>query len=236
MEDQFAQLQRFFVSCDEIVRGSYMQAEPHIAETLRAIADCPALVKLFTVVTEGYDFPAAKAAYLRTPKSGAGIAALLPAERSEVLAYVFCLLVELDAGTMKFNEFLLRYFHVDGSYTASYTVFAERIIRPFRDIVRDCFPEFSRTGRAALRRKKQEEIFGEIEEKLGEERARISVLNLSEEDAAGGDVLIQAAAAAAGRRDAQELLAVLTGYRYFLLCIRGESEASAEIFEKAAKL
>ncbi len=236
MEDQFEQLQRFFNACDEIVKGSYLQAESRIAEVLRSIAACPALVKLFTAVTDGYDFPAAKNAYLRAPKGRLGVAALLPAERSEVLAYVFCLLVELDAGSIRFNDFLLRYFHTDGSYTGSYTVFADRVVRPFRDIVRDCFPDFSPSGKATLLRKKRDELLGALSERLQEERARIASLDLNETDAAGGDAILSAACEAANRRDARELTALLTGYRYFLRNVRAEGISTAAIFDLAAQL
>ena len=80
--------------------------------------------------------------------------AYLPAERQDVLAFVFCLFVEIDAGTMHMNDLLLRYFYVDGSYTASYSVFSGRMIKPFRDIVRECFPECGKHGQLIIQRKR----------------------------------------------------------------------------------
>lgn len=237
MEDNYGQLQRFFTACDELMRGSYLQAEPRIAEVLRSIAACPALYELFKAVSDGYDYPAAKSAYLRAPKTGGGIVALLPSERSEILAYVFCLLVELDSGAMRVNDLLLRYFNTDGSYTGSYAVFTERVIRPFRDIVRNCFPRASQGGgEAAVRRKKREDTFGELCERLASERARVASLSLPAEDLAGGDALLAAAGAAASRQDGNELSVLLKGYRYFLLYTRAESASSAELFRLAAAL
>ena len=236
MEEKYARLQRFFNACDELVSGSYMNAEPKISEVLKSVAASRELLELFTAMTEGYDFPAAKSLYLRASGSGTKLAARLPADRHEVLAYVFCLLVELDAGEIKFSDFLLRYFYVDGSYTASYSVFSERLIRPFRDIVRDFFPETERSGAVASMQRKRDELFGQISEALMQERARISALPLLKEDSAAGDAILSAAGNAAERRDGVGLSALLTGYNYFLRYIDGECDESKALYELLASL
>lgn len=228
MEERYVRLQSFFNACDELVTGSYLDAEKRITEALKAIASSKELVELFTAVTDGYDFPAAKRRLL-TAAQGSRVVARLPADRHEVLAYVFCLLVELDAGEMHLNDFLLRYFYVDGSFTASYSVFADRVIRPFRDIVRDCFPDLSRSGRLNAMNRQREELFGGIAEKLLEERARIAALALLKAESGAGEVLLDAAGKAAERREAGELKAFLIGYRYFLRYIHGECEQSEKL-------
>ena len=238
MEENFEKIQRFLTACDELVNGTFHVAEGKISEALRALADSKDLTNLFSAVTSGYDYPAAKRAYLRFSNED-GISrgvAYLPSERREVLAFVFCLLVELDAGELRLNDFLLRYFYVDGSYTASYAVFAERMIKPFRDIVRDCYPDCGRRGRLARIHKKRDAILGEIAEKLAEERARIQNMQLLQEEQEAAEALFPALIAAAGRRDAPEVLALLAGYRYFLRYINAESGTSAAVFALAAEL
>ena len=230
MEDRYVCLQRFFTACDELVTGSYLNAEQKITEALKAIAMSRDLVELFTAATEGYDFPTAKRTLLRPVQGGTKLVARIPADRHEVLAYVFCLLVELDAGQMRLNDFLLRYFYVDGSYTASYSIFADRVIRPFRDIVRDCFPDMGQSGRMAALHQKREEIFGEISEKLLQERARIASLALLKAVSSEGDAILDAAGKAAERRESGELTALLMGYRYFLRYIQGECAESEKLF------
>ena len=162
--------------------------------------------------------------------------ASLPAERQEILAFVFCLFVELDAGTLHLNDFLLRYFYVDGSYTASYTVFAERMIRPFRDIVRECFPECGKRGQMALQRKKREDALAEFTRTIPVECARIGGLALQEQEQRSAELLFSELAAAAGRRDIAELHALLAGYRYFLKFIGAESEESNALFALSERL
>lgn len=136
-------IQRFVEACDELIDAKFAVAGEKIKEVLKAIAASEDLQNLFTAVTTRFDYPAAKRAYLKFPaeKGTSPGAAFLPKERSDILAFVFCLLVEFDGGSMQLNDFLLRYFYEDGSYTASFTQFVSRMIKPFRDIICDCFPD-----------------------------------------------------------------------------------------------
>ncbi len=236
MREQYDKIQRFIDACDELLNGKYMDADRRIADILKAIAASRALTDLFSAVTDKFDYPAAKRAYLKFPagRGAAHGAAYLPSDRGELIAFVFCLLVEFDGGKLSFNEFLLRYFYEDGSYTASFALFVQRMIRPFRDIVSECFPELHRT----LSQRgyyKVEELLGELAERFTVERANVAA-RVSGEDGAAGELMLGELTAAAGRGDVTELKALLCGYRYFLRALGLESEESRHIFELAAKL
>ena len=232
------QLQRFLSVCDELVEGSYLTAESKISEALKDIAGCRALTNLFAAVTDGYDYPAAKRAYLRPRTAGASgrVGAYLPSERQDILAFVFCLFVEVDAGTVRLNDLLLRCFYVDGSYTASYSVFAGGMIKPFRDIVRECFPEAGKRGQVAMQRKRREEALASFAQMLPAERARVMGRALRPEEQDAGETIFSELSAAASRRDVNELRALLAGYRYFLHYIGGGGAESEALFALAAQL
>ncbi len=238
MEDNRVKLQRFFTACDELITGKFILADTKIGELLRAIATSEDLRGLFTAVTQGFDYPATKAACLKQPGEGGRYTrgeAYLPKERSEILAFVFCLLVDFDNGAMKFNDFLLRYFYVDGSYTASYSLFVDRVIRPFRDIVHDCYPDPARMA-PEHRRKQEENRLEKLAEKISLERTRISALSLSPEDGIAADMILNELYAAVGRGDYSELKALLCGYLYFLRVADCSDENSNEIFRLAGDL
>ena len=239
MSDKIEKIQRFLSVCDELVEGSYMVAEGKISEALKEIAGCRELTNLFAAVTDGYDYPAAKRAYLR-PRTGVGasgrVGAYLPSERQDILAFVFCLFVEIDAGTIYLNDLLLRYFYVDGSYTASYAVFAGRMIKPFRDIVRECFPECGKRGQVAIQRKKREEALSAFAQSLPVERNRVMSRDLREEEKTAGEEIFTELSAAAARRDIAEVRALLAGYRYFLRYIGAEGGESVALFALAQEL
>ncbi|MCI9504184.1 MAG: hypothetical protein HFE26_02175 [Clostridia bacterium] len=228
MERTHEQIIKFVTACDELISAKYAAAEKRIADVLKAVAGGKELENLFSAVTRNFDYAKAKRSYLRFPAfaGAAHGAAYLPAERGDVLAFVFCLLVEFDAGAMPLGDFLLRYFYVDGSYTASYMQFAERMIVPFRDIVKSCFPEsLNRTVGEELREKESEALSAAGEWAEAESsRAAQCDRNVGEKVAA--EVMLSQIKTAVGRNDAAAAKALLCGYRYFLLYSGAPSEAA----------
>ncbi len=237
MEEINAGVERFINACNELINGKFILADSKISDLLKGIAASEELTGLFNAVMDGFDYEAAKKAYLKSsaPHSTRGTI-YLPADRKDLLAFVFCLLAEFDCGSMKFNDFLLRYFYEDGSYTASYTLFVSRLIRPFRDIVRDCYPDTGRAGDVRFMRKREDDVMGVLSEKVSVERARLKSIPLSREDSVAGEMILAELYAAAGRKDTTEIKALLCGYLYFLGAIGGADENSNEIFNLAAEL
>lgn len=237
--EENAKLERFFGACEELITGKFILADSKIGELLRAVATSDALKELFNAVTEGFDFPAAKKNYLKAPDRESGRTrgeVFLPADRTELVAFVFCLLVEFDNGQRKLGDFLLTYFYEDGSYTASYELFVNSMIRPFRDIVKSCFPQLSKAGKALANLRREESNVDAVSEKVVLERNRIASLELSEEDAMAAEKILSGLYTALGRGDLTQAKALLCGYLYFLQVIGGESEESEELFRAAARL
>lgn len=232
------QLNRFFQACDKLMNEKYMVADSRIEEVLRSIAESRALTDLFSAVTDRFDYPAAKKTYLKFPSSSGSFhgKAFLPKDRGEVLAFIFCLLVDIDAGRIKFDDFLLRYFYEDGSYTASFALFSDRMLRPFCDIVRDCFPDVAKQSvpdEAPVQKEAENSAALEAFAALAiEERSRLNSVLLTADDSAAGDMLLSEIIQAAGRNDVPLIKSLLVGYRYFLraLFIEGGEE-----FIKAGK-
>lgn len=235
MDTEQERIGKFLAVCTELVEGKYADADLKISQALKAIAESKPLTELFTAVTQEFDYAWAKRAYLRYPaREGAARGEMyLPSGRSEILAFVFCLFVEIDAGAVKLGDLLLRYCYVDGSYTASYSVFAERVIRPFRDIVCDCFPAAKRE--AAQNRERSAKLATLIK-LFEEEKTRLASLELHEEERKAAEVLLPRIVASLQRGETEELAALLTGYRYFLRYFGGENENSAAIFSLASEL
>lgn len=231
MTERMQKIDRFLRICTELADGKYAQAGAKITEALAAIASSPDLTELFTAVTQNFDYASAKRNFLRLPAQGtARGAAYLPAERSDLLAFVFCLFVDLDSGVLQLGELLSRYFYVDGSYTAAYTLFARRVVKPFRDIVADCYP--------ALRIKKdgREDAFEQFSALIPLEQARIFSLALGEADKAAATLIFGGLSASAMRREGDTVKAILAGYRYFLHAVGAENELAARLFDLAAAL
>lgn len=235
MEEKVSSLQRFFTACDDLMNSKHILADKKIEEVMRSIAVCDELTGLFSAVTKGFDYQAAKRVYLRLPdKTRTRAEVYLPTDETELLAFVFCLLAEIDSGASRLNDFLLRYFYVDGSHTASYALFLERVIRPFRDILRRCFPDMGR--RASVYRQRQDDLFAALAVKITEEQVRIRQLSLLSEDAVAGESILGELAVAAQKKNVSNTKALLCGYFYFLQAIEGSPQGGYELFTLASEL
>ncbi len=226
MEERYEQVRRFLGICGELADGKYNEAGAKISLLLASIARSRELTGLFTAVTRGFDYPKACETYLRFPAShgAAHGAAFLPGDRGDMLAFVFCLLVELDSGSRKLDDFLLRYFYVDGSYTASYARFADRVIRPFGEIVRVCYREIlppAVNGDADVARL------------IAQERVRLAPFDLPAEEREAAEILLGELSSAAERGDGTAVRALLVGYKYFLRSFNGESGETVPLFSLA---
>ncbi len=228
MSEKQINIERFMHACTGLIEGKYNEAGEGIRNVLAAIASNHALVEMFTAVVHGFDYAQARGQYLRFPadKGSAHGAAFLPPERDRLVAFVFCLLVDIDGGAILLDDFLLRYFYVDGSYTASFSVFAERVIRPFRDIVGDCFPSAGEANGA----------FGHFAELLSAERTRIGRYALREEEKDAAELLLSRLFDASARLDSGEIGALMVGYRYLLRYFGGEDASTEELFRATSEL
>lgn len=238
MEGNNTAMQRFFAACDDLLQSKHFFAEAKIEALMRSISECDELLALFSQLSRNFHYDSAKSAYLLGPERThtARGEAYLPADESEMLAFVFCLLMEIDLKEVRLSDLLLGYFYVDGSMTASYALFLQQIIRPFRDVVRRCFPDAGKWGSPSMQRKKEDGILEAISEKLAAERSNLPRQKLSEEDFRSGGVMLAEMKIAIDRRDIPELKALLCGYYYFLRMTRLTSQSSSEMFMLAQEL
>lgn len=235
MQENYQSVRRFLDTLTELIGAKYSAAAGLIRKALMQLAESKELKEAMKAVTRDFDYPAALSRYLKYPASkGARYgAAYLPTERKTVVAFVFCLLMDFDAGRIRLDDFLLDYFYVDGSYTAAFQKFADRMLRPFRDILADAFPTREETAAAD---NAGEEAFGSFFDMLNAERERIGAFSLREEELRAADVLFEGFHAAAGRRDSAALRALAEGYRYFLRYFGGEDASSEAFFKLIASL
>lgn len=227
MAENYEAIARFLSACDAIIGGTYVNAKENITRALKALAASRDLCGLFDAMTQEFDYQSSKGYYLRGEEGKRGTA-YFPAGRVDSLAFVFCLLVEIDSGKINLSEFLLRYFYVDGSYTASYSMFTEKYIRPFRDIVREAFPIPVQPIRAEG--KPLAERGDGLGELLKRERSRLTLLEIPPEEIAAGDAILAYAQEAFQSGDTENLRAIMAGYSYFLRFFKAENSLTEEIF------
>ena len=136
--DKNAELSLFLGKADELIDSKYIIADIKIVGLLKAIAASDTLIAIFKNCLTGFDYPAAQKKYLVKNKYLATDKGefVLPSSSRELLAFVFSILVDIDAKRIDFAQFINRYFYEDGSFSAGYTAFLNSMIKPFRNSVK----------------------------------------------------------------------------------------------------
>ena len=239
MQGTYQQIDRFLEACGQLIEGKYTTADTGIKEVLRAVAGSRDLTELFAAVTAGYNYPAAKNRYFRSPEETGTMRgmAYMPADRREILAFVFCLFVEIDANAIVLSDLLQRYFYRDGSYSASYDLFADKVVRPFRHIVADCFPDTGGKAQEAARIAAFEDLLGQIAECVPAERARLKAYGrLRAAEISASECIFAGIQSAVEHKDALLVVSQIAGYKYLLAYTGAEDENSRKLFGLAEQL
>ena len=128
----------FIEKTDELINAKYILADIKIVNMLKAIASSQTLIALFKNCLTDFDYEGAKKKYLvKSPylseEKGEFV---LPPNSKELLAFIFNILVNVDAKNIDLNAFINKYFYVDGSFSSGYQAFLTSMIKPFKNSVK----------------------------------------------------------------------------------------------------
>ncbi len=132
------ELDLFLEKSDDFIGGSYILADIKIVGLLKAIASSDTLIAIFKNCLTDFDYELAQKKYLVKSKYLPDEKGefLLPPNSRELLAFVFNILVDIDAKRIDFGAFINKYFYEDGSYSSGYASFINSMIKPFRAAVK----------------------------------------------------------------------------------------------------
>jgi len=131
------ELDLFLERCDEFIDSKYILADIKLANLLKVIATSDTFVALFKNCLADFDYYAAQKKYLvKSQYSSDKGEFILPPNSRELLAFIFYVLVEIDAKRIDFAEFINKYFFEDGSFSSGYDAFITAMIKPFRNSVK----------------------------------------------------------------------------------------------------
>lgn len=132
------ELDAFIKSANELINGKYILADVKIVGLLKSIAVSETLIALFKNCLDGFDYAAAKKKYFVKSSylSGDRGEFVLPQSSRELLAFIFNVLMDIDAKRMMLSDLLDRFFYGDGSTYSQYSLFINSMIIPFRDSVK----------------------------------------------------------------------------------------------------
>lgn len=136
--DKNTELEIFLQKTNDLLESKYIVADIKVIGVLKAIAASDTMVAIFKNCLSGFDYEAAKKKYLVKNKYLAEDKGefILPSSSRDLLAFVFSILVDIDARKIDLSQFLNKYFYEDGSFSASYATFLDSMIKPFGNTVK----------------------------------------------------------------------------------------------------
>lgn len=242
MNEVKKQISDFIDKCEEVKTCKFIVATTKIKDLLKSIVNSRELYELFNTVSSNFDYNAAKErCFVEAEEGSFGRSYLiLPDSVGDRLAFVFCLLVEFDRGTINFNAFLQKYYAVDGSYFSSYHAFCDEVIDGFEKIICDVFSKELASGEEdnnAAPREIEARISAPspsvsmIETFIDNELHAVSSSALSEDDKEAGTLMLGELKAAVKGESVEEINAIVCGYNYFALYTKTASETLSQLFD-----
>ena len=235
MQSTKEQIESFLFKCEEIKNCKFIVAPTKISDLLKCIVNCRELYGLFDAVTNNFDYPTVKSNCLVTISDSVYERSYvtLPQKPADMLAFIFCLLVEFDNNTIGFNDFLRKYFPEDGSYAASYRAFCTVIIKNLQETVMQVFESVlvEENSEAPVQPDaKKAQLMSVADILISEEIDYITKCALPDEDKEGGLKILYQLLASIRAYDKNLIEALACGYNYFILYNKCISENVAQLF------
>lgn len=134
--EEIVRINDFFDALEEMITGKFILSDTKIQKILKSIATSSTLYDIFGKCMVGFHF---KQELENSTKN----TFTLPEGREKVVAYVFCLFLEMDDKRLSLQTFVNdNFYHKDG-YNASYHNFALLVLVPFRDHVKQLLEEYT---------------------------------------------------------------------------------------------
>lgn len=245
MDSVEVQVKNFLSKCEDLTKSQFIIAPYKIGEILRAVAVSPVLVSFFEANVRAFDYLQAQEKYMiPSPDNDGKATLLLPDSDAEKIAFIFCLLADIDNQTINFNVFLQTfYLSDDGSYSRAYLTFCRQIIRTLQTLVYEELiappvndADMRPTYTAETAPSEKDRTLAQFALFTKEELAFLSVADLTDEDRASGVTLLNTLLTAVENKDSKELHSLLIGYHYFLAGTKVKSPKAAELLRLSEQL
>ena len=127
-----ADIQPFIDSCDAMARSKFILVDKRIGDILKSIATTK---PVYNAIAEAMiNFNWATTWKVATNKVGDLV---VPDDSNKLIAFVFCLLKNIDSNKVNINDVLIKYCSNDEDRRSSYVVFCEKTIIPFKQHIVD---------------------------------------------------------------------------------------------------
>lgn len=127
-----ADIQPFIDACNAMIRSKFILVDKRIGDLLKSIATTKPVYNAIAEAMINFNWSAVWK--VATNKTGDLV---MPEESNKLIAFVFCLLKNIDSNKVNINDVLIKYCSNDEDRRSSYVVFCEKTIEPFKQHIID---------------------------------------------------------------------------------------------------
>lgn len=126
----------FYKSINEMIEGRFILSDTKVANILKCIVKSDTLYNLYSTCMKDFKFKSALANSLASNAVNGGYF-VLPENEKDIVAYVTCLLLEVDKKSINLQTFVTENFFSPDGYNISYNNFAITVLVAYKTAVKN---------------------------------------------------------------------------------------------------
>jgi len=135
-DDEKQNIVDFFNACNEMIEGRFILSDTKVSNILKCVVKSEALYKLYSDCMNGFKF-AKMLDFCKASNPNNGGYFRMPDQESDIIAFVTCLLLEVDKRNINLQTFVTEnFYNVDG-YNISYNNFALLVLVAYKTAVKN---------------------------------------------------------------------------------------------------
>lgn len=134
-EEERLNLVDFFNACNEMIEGRFILSDTKVSNILKSVVKSEKLYNLYSSCMQGFRFAQTLDNCVASNPANGGYFQM-PTEEKEIVAFVTCLLLEVDKRNINLQSFVTDNFYSADGYNISYSNFALTILMAYRTAVK----------------------------------------------------------------------------------------------------
>lgn len=135
-DDEKQNIVAFFNACNEMIEGRFILSDTKVANILKSVVTSETLYKLYSDCMVGFKF-ARMLDYCKASNPNNGGYFRMPEEEKDIIAFVTCLLLEVDKRNINLQTFVTDNFYSIDGYNISYNNFALLVLVEYKTAVKN---------------------------------------------------------------------------------------------------
>ena len=125
----------FFSACNEMIEGRFILSDTKVSNILKSVVKSELLYKLYSDCMNGFKF-ISTLDYCKADNPNNGGYFQMPTDNKDIMAFVTCLLLEVDKKNINLQNFVTDNFFSTEGYNISYNNFAVTILNGYKSAVK----------------------------------------------------------------------------------------------------